>query len=360
MIYQVERAVTVRAMDGHRPRNIRMGVATTGSGRTLFGVCLYDSPISTMPKDRDVLTTMCYHVGEGGLDPAELLDRAKETGWFVLHAATPLKVSAIELETAMYRLHLLGTAGEVEEEDVPRGRPLSQAMRQPEPEVVLTTAQRKVLEEMLTRQTDHSVATTLKRARAGVPAWWTNNGQSISQVELDGLAERNLAHIAYEPTDTKHIWCVHTEAAQAALRATTGPTYTIADALQDKHASTVTVDAGDLAELLDASADLDNVPDSWTRLRRVVRPVPGVPEEYLGIPLDDVLRNNWDQPEVEWWRRGVTAATDFPRRGDAVERWLERKWNRADAGPGWCRVLGELLDEYRQRADAGEPLDKKD
>ncbi|MFH8805312.1 hypothetical protein ACH4F6_38190 [Streptomyces sp. NPDC017936] len=32
------------------------------------------------------------------------------------------------------------------------------------------------------------------------------------------------------------------------------------------------------------------------------------PQAYRGIPVPEVLRPNWDQPEAGWWSRGADAA----------------------------------------------------
>ncbi|MFI7042633.1 hypothetical protein ACIBI0_38650 [Microbispora rosea] len=144
--------------------------------------------------------------------------------------------------------------------------------------MTLTTAQRAVLVEMMSRQAVNGQATTMTRTHAGVPAWWTNNGHSIRQDELTALNFHGLAGCANEPSPVKHIWRVNVEEAQAALQATQTPT---------------------------------------------------------------------DQPPAQ----------HLPRRGDAVERWLEATRDLTGAGPGWVRVLNQVLEDYRHRADAGVALD---
>jgi hypothetical protein len=46
----------------------------------------------------------------------------------------------------------------------------------------------------------------------------------------------------------------------------------------------------------------------------------------------------------------------YPKRGDAVERWL-REHREADSSIAWKAMVSDLITDYRQRAAAGLSLD---
>lgn len=48
-----------------------------------------------------------------------------------------------------------------------------------------------------------------------------------------------------------------------------------------------------------------------------------------------------------------------PRRGDEVEAWIKRRRDEFDhVSTGWI-IHDEMLDDYREHADTGTPLDQE-
>jgi hypothetical protein len=51
----------------------------------------------------------------------------------------------------------------------------------------------------------------------------------------------------------------------------------------------------------------------WTTLEELTRALVDLglaaPDRYRGVKVPEALVPNWDQPEADWWRRGVDAAT---------------------------------------------------
>lgn len=48
----------------------------------------------------------------------------------------------------------------------------------------------------------------------------------------------------------------------------------------------------------------------------------------------------------------------YPKRGDAVERWL-REHREADSSIAWKAMVSDLITDYRQRALKGLTLDEE-
>jgi len=108
-MYPMTKAVEVHALEYGKPLTLHLGTATDGFGRTLFGV--RDRYTRADDDGSGELSHMCYAVGDG-FDPVQVLQRVGPTGWFVFHSVTQLKVSALELEVAFYRLGLIEHMGD--------------------------------------------------------------------------------------------------------------------------------------------------------------------------------------------------------------------------------------------------------
>jgi hypothetical protein len=127
--------------------------------------------------------------------------------------------------------------------------------------------------------------------------------------------------------------------------------------LTDKHRRVLAV--------LDASPTPAAIPSPnrviWV-LNGGARVFGSVVKELEAEGLVDFIRGN-DRQEIqveitnmgraELSTQAPDATTHQPRRGDAVERWLER---RADDIETLSLTIVDLLEEYRDAADAGTPL----
>ncbi len=53
------------------------------------------------------------------------------------------------------------------------------------------------------------------------------------------------------------------------------------------------------------------ITDALRKAGLLLRPPPACPDKYIDVLVPLTLKPNWDQPEAEWWRRGVAAAREM-------------------------------------------------